>query len=264
MRTDETVHLAQAPAPQVEVHGRLRVVRQRGLHPRSREPVAPQGDPRHRVLHVQHGQPGRHSTGLGVPGARRRPAPARVRADAADAGPGRGRGLHDPRLPARVQADLGRTRRRSWPPSTARGRCRPRARSWAPASPPSATSAPASATSRRSTAFVRIQQVAAFDPEICLLEQGLPCNGPATRNGCGALCPAVAAPVHRLLRRGRGRRRLRRPPDVGLRLGHRGEQARGDRQGARRHPRPGGPVLPLQPGGSLLRSGRSAWQNDGE
>jgi F420-non-reducing hydrogenase small subunit len=42
--------------------------------------------------------------------------------------------------------------------------------------------------------FVRIQQVAAFDPEICLLEQGLPCNGPATRNGCGALCPAVAAP----------------------------------------------------------------------
>ncbi|MGA3058403.1 MAG: oxidoreductase [Candidatus Limnocylindrales bacterium] len=42
--------------------------------------------------------------------------------------------------------------------------------------------------------FVRIQQVAAFDPEICLLEQGLPCNGPATRSGCGALCPAVAAP----------------------------------------------------------------------
>ena len=42
--------------------------------------------------------------------------------------------------------------------------------------------------------FVRIQQVASFDPEICLLEQGLPCNGPATRDGCGALCPSVAAP----------------------------------------------------------------------
>ncbi len=42
--------------------------------------------------------------------------------------------------------------------------------------------------------FVRIQDVASFDPVICLLEQGLPCSGPATRDGCGALCPAVGAP----------------------------------------------------------------------
>ncbi len=41
--------------------------------------------------------------------------------------------------------------------------------------------------------FVRIHEVEYVDPELCLLEQGIMCNGPATRNGCGALCPAVGA-----------------------------------------------------------------------
>jgi F420-non-reducing hydrogenase small subunit len=41
--------------------------------------------------------------------------------------------------------------------------------------------------------FVRIQDVAHIDPELCLLEQGIPCNGPATRDGCGALCPSAGA-----------------------------------------------------------------------
>jgi F420-non-reducing hydrogenase small subunit len=41
--------------------------------------------------------------------------------------------------------------------------------------------------------FVRVQDVPVIDPQVCLLEQGIPCNGPATRSGCGALCPKAAA-----------------------------------------------------------------------
>lgn len=41
--------------------------------------------------------------------------------------------------------------------------------------------------------FARIQDIEVIDPDICLLEQGIPCNGPATRAGCGALCPSVNA-----------------------------------------------------------------------
>lgn len=41
--------------------------------------------------------------------------------------------------------------------------------------------------------FVRIQEIARVDPDLCLLEQGIPCNGLATRSGCGALCPKAGA-----------------------------------------------------------------------
>jgi F420-non-reducing hydrogenase small subunit len=41
--------------------------------------------------------------------------------------------------------------------------------------------------------FKRIQLVKDLDPELCLLEQGIPCNGPATRSGCTALCPSAGA-----------------------------------------------------------------------
>ena len=43
------------------------------------------------------------------------------------------------------------------------------------------------------TAFRRIQDIERLDAELCLLEQGIPCNGPATRSGCGALCPQAGA-----------------------------------------------------------------------
>ena len=41
--------------------------------------------------------------------------------------------------------------------------------------------------------FARIQDLEHVDPDLCLLEQGIPCNGPATRDGCGALCPQAGA-----------------------------------------------------------------------
>jgi F420-non-reducing hydrogenase small subunit len=41
--------------------------------------------------------------------------------------------------------------------------------------------------------FTRIQEMDRVDPELCLLEQGIPCNGPATCSGCGALCPQAGA-----------------------------------------------------------------------
>lgn len=46
---------------------------------------------------------------------------------------------------------------------------------------------------KKITAFTRIQELETVDPALCLLEQGVPCNGPATRSGCGALCPTAGA-----------------------------------------------------------------------
>jgi F420-non-reducing hydrogenase small subunit len=41
--------------------------------------------------------------------------------------------------------------------------------------------------------FKRIQDIAPVDATLCLLEQGVPCNGPATRGGCNARCPQAGA-----------------------------------------------------------------------
>jgi F420-non-reducing hydrogenase small subunit len=47
---------------------------------------------------------------------------------------------------------------------------------------------------KRIVRFTRLQELSALNADLCLLEQGLPCNGPATRDGCGAKCPLAGAP----------------------------------------------------------------------
>jgi F420-non-reducing hydrogenase small subunit len=42
--------------------------------------------------------------------------------------------------------------------------------------------------------FGRLHELPPLDPSLCLLEQGVPCNGPATRGGCVARCPLAGAP----------------------------------------------------------------------
>ena len=99
------------------------------------------------------------------------------------------------------------------------------------------------------TAFRRIQELPSIDPELCLLEQGIPCNGPATRDGCGALCPAVSAPCIGCYGPADG------VIDAGARLlsAFASVVDASDAVGIERildgHPRPGRPVLPVRPRG---------------
>ncbi len=54
-------------------------------------------------------------------------------------------------------------------------------------------SCPRQRSEKKISGFKRTWEVIP-DPDICLLEQGLVCCGIATRDGCGALCPAVGSP----------------------------------------------------------------------
>jgi len=78
--------------------------------------------------------------------------------------------------------------------STAPGRSPRRARFWAPENRPSATSAPASATSRRSIASSGSSRSRASIPRSASWSRACPATGPPPATAVAPLCPAVAAP----------------------------------------------------------------------
>jgi F420-non-reducing hydrogenase small subunit len=111
--------------------------------------------------------------------------------------------------------------------------------------------------------FVRIQDTQ-IDPELCLLEQGILCSGPATRSGCSALCPQANAPCIGCYGPAEG------VLDYGARLmtavasvidSQDPEEIEAILDGI---PDPAGAFYRFNMAGSLLRSSRAAWQNKQE
>lgn len=108
--------------------------------------------------------------------------------------------------------------------------------------------------------FVRIQDVE-IDPEVCLLEQGILCSGPATRSGCNAKCPMAGAPCIGCYGPAEG------VLDYGARLmtavasvidSNDPEEIEQILEGI---PDPAGQFYRFNMAGSLLRFSKSAWQS---
>ena len=110
--------------------------------------------------------------------------------------------------------------------------------------------------------FVRIQDLKTIDPELCLLEQGIPCNGPATRNGCGAVCPKANAQCIGCYGPAEG------VADFGTRLMSALAsvvESKDPKEISRildGIPDPAGQFYRFSLAGSLLRASKSAWKNE--
>ncbi|HSL42643.1 MAG TPA: F420-nonreducing hydrogenase [Anaerolineales bacterium] len=109
-------------------------------------------------------------------------------------------------------------------------------------------------------AFKRIQDIAPVDPTLCILEQGVPCNGPATRSGCNARCPQAGAQCIGCYGPAEG------VMDYGARLitafssvidANTPEEIDAILDGI---PDPTGQVYRFNLAGSLMKAGKSAWQ----
>ncbi len=111
--------------------------------------------------------------------------------------------------------------------------------------------------------FRRIQDLASqLDPSLCLLEQGIPCNGPATRSGCNARCPSAGAQCIGCYGPAEG------VVDYGARLisafasvidSTDPEEIEGILDGIAD---PAGQFYRFSLGGSLLKAGKNAWEKE--
>ncbi len=243
IRTSEQEYMAQLLRAKVEGAGGLRLLRPRGLHSRAgqRRPTAAEifDTVYHDTPSTEN--PERRRAAAQDRGARRHAAPAGVLRHAADARPDRAGRLLPARLPARGRADLGRDH------GDRRGQA----------------AAAGLGDRRRDDRLRRVPADAEREEDQEVLphlgdhprRRDVPAGaGPALLRDrhAGRLrraLPAGQLALHRLLRAERGRPRLRGADDDRPGLGDRLERPGGNRPDhPRRHPRPGGQLLPLQPG----------------